>query len=762
MLRAASFLIFLSLASLHAQSSDEHTLTVSKAVKLMDSAKLQERNVSRAYLLQQAPHLDLDREGVEGKLLLELSRKWADLMICNEQADQYLQQFGAQDQLSPVEQSQYLALLKATGDLDTVNTLVDSPESAYHAGRALLSGDFDTYAAWWQREYSELSDTIVPNTLSRLAGQWDEITPPSSSDRPRHIVELIAHGQLSQAYDQLTRAEKQLVPQYLTERYRYDEFFQLFDFPSDRTLSESWIRENIQTHPDQWWFTNVDSPLFTVGKQLLRLGDDQNLILMLEPIWDTVAADNSLSIDFISQLHAEGYFIQAIHFSKFVSPQVYSQLPSIFLPTNKIYVYLENLIQQKLPRTTLPEKIELMLALTGGNIYSQQTSDRVSFILEEILQDCIRNPDDSLRETYLASCYNSLGYKEKVLNYHLSEQAKWANWQLLNKVLTHQVFLDHWDDAASTVARMTNAGQDNELFLEVRKAAILENGGRTEMADEIYHTIDQTVINSPSTLLKIAKILLALHLPERADYYLTKALNVTTPSEYNGFIWDRLIEQATLVQAAAKNYQQAAIFTEARILYATKTALNNETLLQTSAGHIYLQRLASLRYQADLYWLQHLADETFADHATARPITLQLIEEWNGSGIMGDDLYPLLVKQGLTSVLQHSLHSTLPLYRDLIARYPNAHNLKNTASWLASRAQLELDEALSYSSAAIASNPRNASFLDTMAEIQFALGDRDQALEYSQRAWKDAIQSGGDTLIKKQYYHFLHDPLPNQ
>ena len=94
---------------------------------------------------------------------------------------------------------------------------------------------------------------------------------------------------------------------------------------------------------------------------------------------------------------------------------------------------------------------------------------------------------------------------------------------------------------------------------------------------------------------------------------------------------------------------------------------------------------------------------------------------------------------------------------DVIAEYPTSDNSRNTAGWLASRARRHLPEAEKHLQEALALSPRQSAYLDTMAEIQFAKGDRAKALEWSQRAVNFMPL---DPMLRRQQERFRTAPLP--
>ena len=93
--------------------------------------------------------------------------------------------------------------------------------------------------------------------------------------------------------------------------------------------------------------------------------------------------------------------------------------------------------------------------------------------------------------------------------------------------------------------------------------------------------------------------------------------------------------------------------------------------------------------------------------------------------------------------------------RDL---FPKDDNVRNSAAWLAARAIKRLDDAEKESTEALRLRPNQAAYLDTMAEIHFARGDREKAVDWSKKA---ITAEPGATPLREQYYRFQKDPFPN-
>lgn len=132
-------------------------------------------------------------------------------------------------------------------------------------------------------------------------------------------------------------------------------------------------------------------------------------------------------------------------------------------------------------------------------------------------------------------------------------------------------------------------------------------------------------------------------------------------------------------------------------------------------------------------------------------------EDFRTDGVLADDFFPALREAGLNRELEAWFADSWKLMVEVIQKYPKSHNSRNTAAWLASRAGIKLSEAEKYLAEAIEMSPEQAAYLDTMAELKFAQGDRKTALKWS-------LQSLGfapfEDAIRSQHERFLAAPFP--
>jgi len=124
---------------------------------------------------------------------------------------------------------------------------------------------------------------------------------------------------------------------------------------------------------------------------------------------------------------------------------------------------------------------------------------------------------------------------------------------------------------------------------------------------------------------------------------------------------------------------------------------------------------------------------------------------------LADQFFPALrlagAKQEHDAWFEESWQQFL-LLRD---RFPKDDNIRNSAAWLASRAVKRLDDAEKEATEALRLRPNQAAYLDTLAEIHFARGNRSQAISWSEKALKADPSA---TSLREQYYRFQRDPFP--
>jgi hypothetical protein len=122
-----------------------------------------------------------------------------------------------------------------------------------------------------------------------------------------------------------------------------------------------------------------------------------------------------------------------------------------------------------------------------------------------------------------------------------------------------------------------------------------------------------------------------------------------------------------------------------------------------------------------------------------------------------EEVVPLLDAAGQTSLGDAAVDRVVQHYQAATDRYPHMAYLHNNLAWAAARCHRRLDEALAHAEKAVALTPDHAGHIDTLAEVHFHRGDRDRAIQFSQ---KSVELRPGDTTLQRQLKRFREDPLP--
>jgi len=99
-----------------------------------------------------------------------------------------------------------------------------------------------------------------------------------------------------------------------------------------------------------------------------------------------------------------------------------------------------------------------------------------------------------------------------------------------------------------------------------------------------------------------------------------------------------------------------------------------------------------------------------------------------------DDFLPAVREAGLLSVHDRCFQRAWENFSEVLGEFPDSPSTCNNAAWIAARALRNLDDAERHIRHALSLAPNNPSCLDTMAEVQFARGEREKAIEWSRRA----------------------------
>ncbi|MEY4243636.1 MAG: hypothetical protein RLZZ245_1221 [Verrucomicrobiota bacterium] len=301
---------------------------------------------------------------------------------------------------------------------------------------------------------------------------------------------------------------------------------------------------------------------------------------------------------------------------------------------------------------------------------------------------------------------------------------------------------ERWDDAAAffleQIERSNKRQQEPLPSLYACAAACLRQTGREREAVNFDRLADQLALGNDA--VEIASAYAYGYDYKRAAVWWARAARLQDPEadELAGVLslhLETLLEQG--------EWRTVAALAE---VIAQRVAT---TGMQGEAQSLRLK----LRLQSDL-------GRALAGLKQDRAASLAILENCRkmspSDGFMADYFFPAVRRSGLLDAHDRWFKESWDGLLAVIARYPGSDNTYNTAGWLASRARRNLAEAEKLQESALAMHPNQAAYLDTMAEIQFAMGKRAKAVEWSRRAIN---YRPDDAMLRVQYHRFAKAPL---
>lgn len=273
-----------------------------------------------------------------------------------------------------------------------------------------------------------------------------------------------------------------------------------------------------------------------------------------------------------------------------------------------------------------------------------------------------------------------------------------------------------WDEAADYNLQLVGKNPAGVQF-RANAAACLWRAGRSKQALEQESMLLRLAIGSPESSLMIGDIYAGLGEVARSrDWYQRALLESTSVHTFRLALYRQAANQM-----ASGDWQRAAAATE--VICAMESG-------RDAQGVSAVDRLR-LRMHAD--FCRALARRQ-QDRAESLAILQRCHRVLQLDGLLADEFFPALRQAGFAAEQQAMFETTWHGLQDLIQRFPGCVNTRNTAAWTAARAGHRLDEAEAQVTIALQKSPNQASYLDTMAEIQFAKGRTKLAVEWSDRS----------------------------
>lgn len=304
---------------------------------------------------------------------------------------------------------------------------------------------------------------------------------------------------------------------------------------------------------------------------------------------------------------------------------------------------------------------------------------------------------------------------------------------------------ERWDEAAEFFLKQTDRISKTKSVaqpsLYACAAACLRKAGRADEATALDALVEKLALGNDA--LEIANgYAYGCDYPRAADWR-ARAVRQSDPAAEN---FADALELHSEMAVQQGNWREVAAISEVRA----------QMMASVESESVAVPPLLSLRLR-----LQSDLGRALVKLKTDRAGSLAMLGNcyrlFPCDGSLADDFFPALRKAGLIKEHDEWFKESWERMAAVIRQFPDSDNTCNTAAWIASRALRNLDPAEKLLEKALAANPEQSAYLDTMAEIQFARGNRDKALEWSQRAVNFMPL---DVMLRRQHERFRSAPFP--
>lgn len=397
------------------------------------------------------------------------------------------------------------------------------------------------------------------------------------------------------------------------------------------------------------------------------------------------------------------------------------------------------------PKASRVERLDGMLALTGLGRDPNRLREKWLALAWEAIESAPaeKRTPQLLTLAYLTGLFPDVATSLKIWN-ELPEPARdEINW---DEHLLNLTAAGRWEEAAaiylSIIDRLSKAGQETQPSLHASAAACLRMAGHPEDAAAHDALVEKLALGNNA--LEIANGYAEGNDFTRAAEWWARAVRQGDP--HSGYFAIPLHYYAqTLLEQG--DWKAVAAISEVRAQMAATVDSSTERAI------MWLR----FRLQSDL-------GRALANLKSDRAGSLALLAKahglFPGDGSLADDFFPALRKMGLLKEHDEWFKISWDRMVAVLAQFPDSDNTRNTAAWLASRARRNLDQAEKFAEVALAAKPNQSAYLDTMAEIHFARGNRGKAVEWSTKAVNFTPGGSEGPLLRRQYERFRTAPLP--
>lgn len=664
-----------------------------------------------------------------------------------------------------------LSLERAAGNLQAARaaaTAAGRPRIA--AAMAVLSGDPLPWLLWPDKH---VNGQDTPAAYASVAAKrWsgkpirqadlEPLIRALSKRRPRDresaMNALFVLGEFSAVEETFVKSDPLGAFRHFEALERIPEAFRALGLDPDQPDYQGWVKKRItilraDDIENQRGVSSVLEELVSLANFLERRGLGQQAFeVFSNPLAKLAEEDRNLFEDFLSALFGNRDVVTgAPMLAKRIGivwagddNERWEALVATAFGNDETSSAWWNWLPELDPKASLAERFGGMLALSSIGPDPEKSRDRWMALAWKAAE---QSPEES-RNALVERIWELMAQTGDVTNGY--KALKQLTDESRNRILWGQkvVFLTalgQWDDAAAIIIEQIDthkaAKQPPGAELYAYAASALRRAGREDEAVIHDAWADKLALGDPGVAIRVGNGYAHGYDYKRAADWWARAVCESDPDSSDFPLAlkihaDDLLERGRWKETAATSEVLARIFVNSDYRGSTPLPFMRQRLqadMARALGNLKTDREGSIA-------LLELCHRNFAS-----------------DGSLADFFFPALRKAGLLKKHDEWFRKTWNLMGAVIKKYPDSDNTLNTAAWFASRAVLKLDDAEKFLSVALDAYPYQSSYIDTMAEIHFAKGDRKKALEWSKRAVNYAPD---DAQLRRQQERFRSAPLP--
>jgi len=521
------------------------------------------------------------------------------------------------------------------------------------------------------------------------------------------IARFESHGELETCF------------RLLCARHDYERAFTLAGREEGQTLSD-WTKSMVQKVTAE---PATERKHFRISLQLARqlklLGEDDLVASLLEQLVNAVRGDKST--DRLTQVCAMetqlGFRESAIQHAAITLAKDAHQhkLQSIYPKQSSLaYTWWKELEKRK-PKATPIELLRQLDELLVPNEDSPTSQERLKEVFGEIMDQFVKSGDSRLYKWHynFARTSELHGYDQLALSYYeLAGGSSRESAMRLGDLAFEQ---KRWQQAARWYDSVWRQNDADHLALYLAGYAWDQAGqhGRGERA------------MTQASLLPLA---------QSTRYFLALGLQQRELTEAAEAQWN-LVLNSNPAFATYANYAAQQLGN----LLSKTDPLRATDLWQRYALHAFQTNIAFTDAESYLK-LPHLIHRTRAvqllDQGEPDKATIELklaLNAYPGSYSIPEELLRKMEDAGLKKEADEVYRQVFERNEAVCRAFPNSAYHRNNVAWMSARTNRNLPTALRMAQRAVELQPKNASYIDTLAEVHFCLADFKKAIQLAQR-----------------------------